>query len=350
MLINSLVRLRFVLVLLALCAVVQATPARADAPIKIFATLPDLGSIARSIGGSAVAVTVMIKGGEDPHFVEAKPSFIKILSESDMLLLNGLELEVGYVPLLLQNARNPRVLPGNPGYVDCSTAVTPLEVPAGTVDRSMGDVHPFGNPHYLTDPINGVKVADLVRAKLTELRPQLAGQFANAFAAFKNQVAVALVGEVLAKKYDVMKLALLADHGQLDAFLGSQGDTPQLAGWLGAVRPYRGTKFVDDHNIWPYFSARFGLELFGHLEPKPGIPPSTSHLGELIAKMQEAKVHLLIAAPYYDPRHARFVADNTGARVATLAHLSGAVPGTTEYVQTIDHNVHEIIAAVKGGG
>ena len=138
----------------------------AGKPLKVCATVPELGSLVREIGGNQVAVTVFAKGTENPHFVEAKPSLIKELSQADLYVQMGLELEVGWAPVLLQNASNGKVLQGARGYLDASTVINPMDIPSGTIDRSMGDVHPYGNPHYLTDPLNGLKVAALIRDKL----------------------------------------------------------------------------------------------------------------------------------------------------------------------------------------
>lgn len=316
-------------------------------PLRVFATVTDLGSLAREVGGDQVAVDVMTKGREDPHFLEAKPSFIKQLSQADLYLQVGLELEVGYAPLLLQNARNGRILPGNRGYLDCSGAITALEVPSGPVDRSLGDVHPYGNPHYLLDPLNGLKVAALIRDRLSELRPEGQAHFAERYAAFRRRLEAALVGEALAQKYDASKLALLFELGKLDVFLEQQGDAEKLAGWLRLLRAHRGAKVVDDHNLWPYFTRRFGLVVIGHMEPKPGIPPTTSHLTALIDRMRAEKVRLILAAPYYDPRHARFVAEATGAAVVYLSHQVGGRNGTDDYLSLIDYNVRQVAGALE---
>jgi ABC-type Zn uptake system ZnuABC Zn-binding protein ZnuA len=321
----------------------------AEPPIRIFATVTDLGSLAREVGGDLVIVDVMAKGREDPHFLEAKPSFIKQLNQADLYLQVGMELEVGYAPLLLQNARNGRILPGNPGHLDCSVAITPLEVPAGPVDRSMGDVHPYGNPHYLLDPLNGLKVAALIRDRLVQLRAERGPYVADRYAAFRRRLETALVGEALAEKYDASKLALLFELGKLDVFLQQQGDAEKLGGWLGMMRGHRGAKVVDDHNLWPYFTRRFGLVLAGHLEPKPGIPPTTSHLTALIDRMRAEQVRLILAAPYYDPRHARFVAEASGATVVYLAHQVGGREGAGNYLQMVDYNVRQVAAALDGG-
>jgi len=212
----------------------------------------------------------------------------------------------------------------------------------------MGDVPPLGNPHYLLDPMNGVRVAALVRDRLTELRPDARDAFAAGYEAFRRRVGSGLVGDALAAKYDVEKLAVLADHGELDRFLEAQGDAPKLGGWLGRLRSARGVKAVDDHPLWAYMARRFGIEVVGHMEPKPGIPPTTRHLGELVALMQRDHVRLILASAYYDPRHARFLAGETSARVASLANQVGARPGTDDYVAMIDYDVREILSALGG--
>jgi ABC-type Zn uptake system ZnuABC Zn-binding protein ZnuA len=318
-------------------------------PIRVAATVPELGSLAREVGGDQVTVTVFAKGTEDPHFVEAKPSFVKVLSQADLYIQVGLDDEVGWAPVLLQNARNGRVQPGAPGYLDVSVAVTPLEVPTGPVDRSMGDVHPSGNPHYLLDPVNGLKVAQLIRDKLSELRSAKKQYFAERYDAFRQRLGKALVGEVLAKKYDIERLALLQDQGRLGSYLKQQGDDTLLGGWLGAMRPHAGTKAVDEHALWPYFARRFGIEVIGHMEPLPGVPPTTKHLGELIERMRAEKVSLVLTSVFYDPRHARFVAEQTGARVVNMAHQVGAREGTDDYVRMFDYNVRQLVAALGGG-
>jgi len=320
----------------------------ADQPLSVCATVPELGSLVREVGGEHVTVTVFAKGTEDPHFVEAKPSFIKALSRCDLYVQIGLDLEIGWVSVLLQNARNEQVLPGTRGYLDASTAIVPLDIPTTLVDRSMGDVHPLGNPHYLLDPLNGVRVAALIRDKLSELQPGSKPYFNGHYEAFRQQLGAALVGEMLAQKYDVVKLALLFEHGRLDAFLRSQGEETLLGGWLGMMRPYYGTQVVDDHNIWPYFARRFGITIIGHLEPKPGIPPTTAHLNDLVHQMKTEGVKAVLAASYYDPRYAGFVSTNTSAKVAYMANQAGARPGTEDYLQMVDYNVQQLAGALAG--
>lgn len=315
--------------------------------LKVCATVPELGSLVREIGGNQVAVTVFAKGTENPHFVEAKPSLIKELSQADLFVQMGMELETGWAPVLLQNATNGKVLPGARGNLEASAVITPMDVHSGIIDRSMGDVHPFGNPHFLTDPLNGLKVAALIRDKLSELRPGQQKYFQERYQTFRQRLGVALVGDKLARKYDFEKLAILYEHGKLLDFLKTQHDAGLLGGWLGQIQPYFGTKAVADHNLWPYFGRRFGIEVIGFMEPIPGVPPTTRHLTELIKEMQNQKIKLILASPFFDRRHIQFVAGQTGAKVAEMAHQVGARPGTGDYLGMTDYNVRQLVSALK---
>ena len=317
-------------------------------PIQVCATVPDLGNLALEIGGDQVKITVFAKSQEDPHFVEAKPSFIKALSQADLFLQIGMELEIGYAPVLLQNARNSRVLVGAPGYVDCSKVITPMEIPTGPVDRSMGDVHPLGNPHYMTDPLNGLRAARLIRDRLIELRPEKKSFFEERYSTLYRKIGDALAGNKLAGRYDFEKLALLYEEGKIEPFLKEQKVEGSLGGWLGMMLPYRGSKVVADHNRWPYFARRFGILVVGFLEPKPGISPTTKHLQELIGMMKAEGVKVILASPYFDIRHAQFVSKNTGAKIVPMAHQVGSRPGTEDYLKMIDYNVRQLVTAFGG--
>ena len=318
------------------------------APLRVVATVPELGSLVREVGGDQVTVTMLAKGTEDPHFVDAKPSFVKVLSQADVFVQVGMELEVGWAPTLLQQANNARVLPGAPGFIDAATVITPLDVPSGPVDRSMGDVHPFGNPHYLLAPIQGLTVARLLRDRLSAIRSAQKPYFEEHYAAFSQRLGAALLGETLARKYDVEKLALLAEHGRLQDFLHSQGEATLLGGWLGRLAAYAGVKAVSDHSEWSYFAQLFRIQVIGFLEPKPGVPPTTAHLHVLVQTMRDQNVRLILASAYYDPRHARFLAQNTGAKIAEMANQGGARPGTEDYLRMVDYNVNQIVTALGG--
>ena len=333
-----------------LLACLLAAGSLAAEPLRVCATVPELGSLAEEIGGPEVSVTVFTKGTENAHFTVPKPSFIKALNRCNAYVQMGLELEIGWAPALLQNARNAAVLPGGSGFIDASEAISAHGVPSGTIDRSMGDVHPGGNPHYLVDPINGLRVAALLRDRFSALRPDARERFVERYADFRQRLGTALVGEAVSSKYDFEKLALLGEHGRLVDFLDSQGDTALLGGWLAALRPHAGTRVVTEHDGWSYFLERFALEVTAFLEPIPGVPPTTSHLGVVIERMRTEQIDVVLTTAYYDPRYARFVSEKTGAAVVPVAHQVGARPGTEDYLSMTDYNVRQLATALGGKG
>ena len=333
--------------LFVLVTVISAVPA-GETPLRVCATVPDLAVLVSAVGGDQVTVTAFAKGAEDPHFIEARPSFVRALADADLFIQTGLELEIGWAPVLLKNARNERVLPGAPGFLEAASVITPLEVPSGVVDRSLGDVHPGGNPHFLIDPVCGLKVAEAIRAKLAELRPAAASVFAQRYRDFAKLIGERLFGVELAGKYDPSKLVLLVERGALMPFLIAQHDELKLAGWLGQVRPFADRKVVADHAVWPYFARTFAFQVVGYLEPKPGIPPTTRHLQELITQMRQQGVGVILTTPFFEPKHARVVAEQTTARIAAMAHQVGALSGTEDYLAFVDHNVQALVQAYQG--
>lgn len=316
-----------------------APPATAD--LKVVTTTTDLGSLASIVGGDAVDVTALIKGPQDAHFIEPLPSYIRKLHDADLFVLMGLDLEIGWAPVLIRSARNSAVQPGGRGYLDASAAVVPLEVPTTTVDRSMGDVHAYGNPHYLTDPINGVRVARLIRDRLSALEPSRQADFVENTRALEETIARRLVGDALVKSLGASQVIELADQDRLLSTLESQGRSAALGGWLGAVRPHAGARAIQDHRLWSYFARRFGLDPVETLEPLPGIPPTARHLQEVVERARAEGVAGILASPYFDPRHARWVSEKTGIPVVPMAHQPGAREGTGDYVATIDYNVRQ---------
>jgi ABC-type Zn uptake system ZnuABC Zn-binding protein ZnuA len=318
--------------------------------LNVCCTVPSLGSIAQEVGGDQVAVTTFAKGTENPHFIDARPSFVKTLASADLFIEQGMELEIGWAPVIVQQSRNPNVLPGARGFLDVSAVIDRMEVPTGPIDRSMGDVHPAGNPHYMTDPLNGIAVARLIRDKLVEMRPAERAGFESRCAAFEKHVCTALVGDKLANAFPtdvVEKLARLNESGKLKAFLDQQGKTADLGGWLGALLPFSGAKAVSDHNSWVYFGRRFGIDLVGYLEPKPGITPTTSHLAEIVALVPQQGVKLILVSPGFDPKSGEFVASKTGAKLLVLAHEVGAVESASSYVSMIDYDVKQVVSALQ---
>lgn len=341
---------RILILALWICASlgVCSSGAHASDTLKVCATVPELGSIIKHIGGGDVSVTVFAKPAENPHFVEAKPSFIRKLHEADLFCIVGLELEIGWVPVLIQQSRNGDIRPGAKGYLDTSNLIRPLEVPTVAVDRSMGDVHPTGNPHFLLDPLGALRVAEAIQKKMVMLRPSLKKGVEERYAAFRKKMGVSMVGEKLAGKYDFTKLARLHQHGKLGDFLKSQQEDGLLGGWLGGMLPYYGAKVVADHNLWPYFARTFGLRVAAHLEPLPGISPTTKHLAKVVKQMKAENVKVLMSCAYYDPKTANKVAKLTGARVALMANQAGARPGTDDFFGMVDYNVKALAAAFGG--
>jgi len=336
-------------VLLAVAVVTASAQSESD-KLNVCATVPSLGDIVQEVGGDLVAVTTFAKGTENAHFLDARPSFVKTLSTADLFIQQGMELEAGWAPVILQQCRRLQVQPGSPGFLDVSKAIERLEVPTSPIDRSFGDVHPLGNPHYMTDPLNGIAVARLVRDKLAELRPGSRSEFESRCCAFEKKVCTALAGEKLAGEFSVdtiMKLARLNESGQLKGFLEQQGKSADLGGWLGAMLPFVGTKAISDHGQWAYFGRRFGIEFVGCLEPKPGISPTSSHLGDLVRMVPEKGVKLVITSPGFDPRSGEFVASKTGAKRLVLAHEVGAVEAARSYVEMIDYDVKQVVAALQ---
>jgi zinc/manganese transport system substrate-binding protein len=306
-------------------------------PLRVVATTPDLADLARSVGGEAVDVTSLTKGPQDIHFIEPRPSFVSELHRADALVLIGMDLEIGWLPAVLRSARNDEVFSG-PGYIDASVAIQPLEVPTARVDRSMGDVHVRGNPHYLTDPLNGLAVAALLRDRFSALRREDAARFQDGYAKLASRIVTALVGAQLAASGSPEEIAAKVRSDEL-------ADDPALGGWLGLARSAQVRRAVQDHRYWPYFADRFGLEVVDTLEPKPGIAPTTSHLQEVIARIRAEQIPVLLATPYFDPRHARFVAEQSGVRVVPMAHQVGSRPGADDYVSMIDYDVRQVFGS-----
>jgi len=289
-------------------------PIRGHASLKVVATTPDLAALAREIGGDLVDVTTLAKPTEDPHFVDAKPSFLVKLNRADALIEGGAELELGWLPPLLDGARNARLAPGAPGRINGRQGVQMLDVPA-TLDRAKGDIHAAGNPHYLTDPANARIVASHLAEAFSQLDPPSADTFRASLQRFTDQ---------------------------LDA---------KLVGWQKRMEPYRGRHLVAYHDSWPYFARRFGLKIDIFLEPKPGLPPAPAHLAEVMTRMKQENARVILVEPYLNRRTAETVARNTGATVVDAAYLPGGVKGTGDgYVNLIDHLVTSIAQALERGG
>ena len=290
-------------------ALLSASAARAE--LKVVATTPEYGALASAIGGSRVAVTTLAKPTEDPHFVDARPSHIVTLNRADVLIESGADLEIGWLPVLVDGARNKKILPGAPGRVRAAEGVRLLDVPA-TLDRSAGDLHAAGNPHFMMDPEAARVVARHLSEVFAELDPPGASSYRENLAAFEQR-------------------------------LGRR-----MTEWQAKLGPYRGKPIVTYHNTWRYFADRFGLVSDLFLEPKPGIPPSPPHLAKVIETMQSRGIKVMLVEPFQSRKTAETVASHTGARVVDVAQFPGALPSTDDYLSLMDAVVKAVAAAFAG--
>jgi len=328
-------------------------PASAADRLKVVAALPNLGAIAQEVGGDRVEITTIASGLQDAHFVDPKPSFIVKLRSADLLLVNGLDLEIGWIPPLTQGARNAKILPGGPGYVDCSARVGVMEVPTGALSRAQGDVHPFGNPHYLTDPINAEMVAAQIADAFKAAAPADADYFEKRRADFVRRLQTALFGQELVDQVGGSKLFRLAQSGELDAFLRTAVDgkplSARVGGWLGRMAPYAGTKVVTYHKDYSYFARRFALDVQDFVEPKPGIPPSLKHIEELSARLSQGDVKMIITRPYIEHRSTDQLSERTKVPVVTLPLEVGGAPEATDYFKLFDLVTGQIASTLSAG-
>jgi zinc/manganese transport system substrate-binding protein len=288
--------------------------AQAQSKLNVIATTEDLASIAREVGGDRITIESIAKGYQDPHFVEAKPSFILKLQKADLLIAVGRELEIGWLPPLVQQSRNGRIQPGAAGYLDASLGAQILEIPAGQVTRAMGDVHPLGNPHYWMDPENGKRVAKEIAGKLGELRPGDNAYFAQRLADFT---------------------------ARLDA---------AEKRWVAQMAPYKGTKVVTYHRSFPNFAERFGLDIVGYVEPRPGIPPTPQHTLDLINEMKRQNVKIVLVEPYFDMKTPNAIGRDTGAQVLVMPPSVGGVKEITDYFTLFDYDIKLLVEAIKKSG
>jgi zinc/manganese transport system substrate-binding protein len=298
------------ILIFAISLLVAGSTLAAD-KLNVVTATEDGASLTREVGGDRVTVTSIGKGYQDPHFIEPKPSFLLLLKRADLLEVIGLELEIGWLPPLLDQSRNNDIRPGQKGYLDLSQGVEILERPPGNVNRSMGDVHPLGNPHYWLDPANAVRMAIEISAKLTELRPADGPYFAQRLQAFKVRM------------NDANKR------------------------WLAQMAPYRGAKIITYHPSWPNFARHFSLEVAGTVEPKPGIPPSPSHTLEIINLIKDQKIKVILMEPYFDRKTPDFIAEKTGAKVVVMYPSVGGKAGLDDYFKLFDYDLSELVKALQ---
>ena len=295
----------------AVLVLAVASGAHAQGKLNVMTATEDLASIGREIGGDKISIESIARGYQDPHFVEAKPSFILKLQKADLLVVVGRELEIGWLPPLMQQSRNNKIQVGAQGYLDASLGAKILEVPTGQITRAMGDVHPLGNPHYWLDPENGKRIAKQIADKLSELRPNDKAYFDQRLADFNQRI------DAAEKR------------------------------WLDAMAPYKGTKVVTYHRSFPNFSERFGLDIIGYVEPRPGIPPTPQHTLDLINEMKRQNVKIVMVEPYFDLKTPNSIGQQTGAQVLVMPPSVGGVKETSDYFKLFDYDINLLVDAIK---
>ncbi len=286
-----------------------AIPAHA-AKILVVATLTDLADLARNIGGDQVEVRSLATGVEDTHGVPMKPSFVPMLNRADLLIEVGLGCEHAFLPALQEASKNPRIQPGKPGCVDCSRGIVPRDVPRST-DHTAGDVHPYGNPHYMLDPLLAKTAIANIYNALVAFAPQHQAEFTRNRDAYE---------------------------ARLDA---------KIAQWLQEGQALKGVKFVSYHEHWPYFAHRFGMDYIGTIELRPGIDPTPRHIEELIAAMRAAHVPIVVREPQFPEKVPKLIVTQTGATMVVLPIMPGGVPGTETYIKMMDYIVHTMVSAAQ---
>jgi zinc/manganese transport system substrate-binding protein len=307
-------KIRICLAVLASLLAVAVLPGQAQGKLNVVATTEDLAAIAREVGGEHVTVDSIAKGYQDPHFVEAKPSFILRLQKADILVLVGRDLEIGWLPPLIQQSRNSKVQVGADGYLDASLQARILEMPQGQVTRAEGDVHPLGNPHFWLDPENGKIVAREIADRLTKFRPNDRAYYEQRLNDFTNRL----------------------------------NDAEKR--WVAMMAPYKGIKVVTYHRSFPNFADRFGLDIVGYVEPKPGIPPTPQHTLDLINDMKRQNVKIVLVEPYFDLKTPNSIGRETGAEVLVMPPSVGGVKEVTDYFKLFDYDLNLLVNAIKKTG
>lgn len=281
--------------------------------LNVVTSTTDMAALAQEVGGDKINVESIAKGYQDPHFVEAKPSFLLKLRQADLLISVGLQLEIGWLPPLINQSGNPRIQVGAQGYLDSSQFAEILDIPQGTVTRAEGDVHPLGNPHYWLDPDNGRRVARGIANKLADLDPGDAAYFQQRFQDFDKRLSAA------------------------------------EQKWDAEMKPYRGRKVVTYHRSFPNFAKHFGLEVIGYVEPRPGIPPTPSHTIEIIQLMKRENCKVLLVEPYFDLKTPQSIGRESGAQVVVYLPSVGGEKQVSTYFELFDYDIGLLIKAFQAG-
>jgi zinc/manganese transport system substrate-binding protein len=273
-----------------IASVLVGLPAYAHV-IKVVASTSDIADLANIVGGADVKTVAIAKGTQDPHYIEAKPSFMVNVRDADLLVVNGLSLEIGWIPSLVKGARNPSVNPGSPGYLELGSLIEPIDLPTGNVTRAMGDVHPDGNPHFTLDPVRIGDLALKLADKLASIDPAHKDGFVSRATAYKNML------------------------------------TEKTAAWQARIAKLTNKKVITYHPSMNYFMNRFGLTVPTYVETKPGIPPTAQHILEVISLMKREGIKLILVDNFFDTKVAeRISKDVPGSKVASVGIAVGSTP------------------------
>ena len=286
-----------------LVGVVLLPSAAAAKKLNVVTSTTDMAALAQEVGGEKVNVESIAKGYQDPHFVEAKPSFLLKLRQADLLISVGLQLEIGWLPPLITQSGNPKIQVGASGYLDASQFAEILDIPQGTATRAEGDVHPLGNPHYWLDPDNGRRIAKGIAGKFGDMDPEDAAYFQQRLQDFEQRLAAA------------------------------------EQNWDAEMRPYHGRKVVTYHRSFPNFAKHFGLNVIGYVEPRPGIPPTPSHTLEIIQLMRRENCKVVLVEPYFDLKTPQSIGRETGAQVVVYLPSVGGEKQVTNYFELFDYDI-----------
>ncbi len=316
--------------------------------LTVVATTADLASIVKAIGGARVSVSSIVVGARDPHRIEAKPSYMSRAAGADLWVAVGLELEIAYERSILEGSRNPRIQIGRLGHVYVGDWVKVLDKPAGTVTRAMGDIHPYGNPHVMLDPLNGRAVAQKLAERMAELDPEDSAFYKANAEAFVAGLDRAMFGAPLVEKFGATQLWKWTSDGNLAQDLQRAGATALIGGWAAKLSRHWGKPIVTYHKSWVYFAARFGLRIVAELEPKPGLDPTPGHVAGVMRVIQQSGAKAILQEPYFSTRNANFVAQRTGVRVVVAPSSVGHEAAARDYVALFDTIVERLSSALNG--
>lgn len=296
-------------VVLSSIALAAPTPARAAAKLRVVTSIETLAALAREVGRDRISVEPLARGYQDPHFVQGKPSLVVTLNRADVIIYVGLDLEVGWLPPLIQQSRNGKIQRGQPGNIDCSTAIRVEDIPSVPADqlRALGDIHPLGNPHYWIPPDNAVAIARLIVQRLGQLDPA----------------------------------GIATYHAQLEDFV--KRVAARRSDWERRATPLRGTRIVTYHKSWSYVARWLGLAEIGYIEPKPGVPASTQHTALLIELMRSQGVRLVIEELFYPRNLAQLIGEKAGARLVVLPSDVGAEPTIKTYFDLVTTIIERLL-------